>query len=585
MKKNTIGIDISDFSIEAVVLGKKKGHLAVEAYARFRLSPDVVEDGRIISSERLKDALIKLVQNGQPKILTDYKKVFFSVPESRVFSKVFSLPKNLKDREFREAINHKAEEAIPEIAENLVPEFKILSSNGENQDIFYAAADRTVVNDFVNVFGSLGWEISGIVPEAVSSFAGLADKYKDKVTLLLDLGARTTIVSVFDKNGIHDSINIRIGGNNITNALMQKLGLTYADAEEAKKQIGLMPDHNGEVMLVTQGQLQPLTDELKNFISYYEVSKQKIEQLVLIGGLAQMKGIDKYFGDNLSRPAIVGEAFIDNHLMPEGMASVKYINALGLARLAYQKPDIDFYSGLSRDKKKIAKEPDPQDRDTAKDETVSDSSVKRPLPFKKSQLLILLLIIILGVLLFIFRNNFYQLFNKPSVNTVGPTNTNLGADNIPDKSFVQNFLVTNNSKASQTAILGEEFEVDLSKGLPKTTEAFAESQTKLLSQLDEYALNAVNSTYSKDGYYIIPKVVSSEIIKSIPAEDKFTVGSSLSINVKYKFLALAKDKLQTFLQTQGRILSQADMDSLIYTVLNQSADQNGVVFDVQVELK
>ena len=89
MAKNTIGIDISDASIEAVALEKKKGHFEVEAYSRFRLSPDIVEDGKIIDVLKLKEAIVKMLQNAQPHSMEKYRRVILSVPESRVFLKSF----------------------------------------------------------------------------------------------------------------------------------------------------------------------------------------------------------------------------------------------------------------------------------------------------------------------------------------------------------------------------------------------------------------------------------------------------------------------------------------------------------------
>ena len=53
MAKNVVGIDISDFSIEALALEKKKGGFKVESYARFRLSPEIVDDGRILDKQKL----------------------------------------------------------------------------------------------------------------------------------------------------------------------------------------------------------------------------------------------------------------------------------------------------------------------------------------------------------------------------------------------------------------------------------------------------------------------------------------------------------------------------------------------------
>ena len=65
MAKNIIGLDISDSSIEALALEKHRGNFTVESYSRFRLSPDIVANGRILDKEKLKRACARAdVQDG-----------------------------------------------------------------------------------------------------------------------------------------------------------------------------------------------------------------------------------------------------------------------------------------------------------------------------------------------------------------------------------------------------------------------------------------------------------------------------------------------------------------------------------------
>jgi len=137
MAKNIIGIDISDASIEAVALEKKQGRFEVSAYSRFRLSPDIVEDGKIIDPTKLKEAIFKTLQNAQPYSLEKHHHVILSVPESRVFSKVFSLPKTLKDKEMMEAIYNQAEGIIPDSFANLVSTFKLLAVKDQNREVLF----------------------------------------------------------------------------------------------------------------------------------------------------------------------------------------------------------------------------------------------------------------------------------------------------------------------------------------------------------------------------------------------------------------------------------------------------------------
>ena len=343
-EEQIIGLNISDFSAEAVVLYKRRKTWDLISFARFRLSPGTVENGQILQHDKLKEELKKMFAQGKPPIRAS--SVFLSIPDSRVFARLLSLSKTLRRKDLEEAARNKAEEFIPEDRDNLMSAIKILPVNNGQSEVFYVAAQKGLVKEWIQIFEEMGFDILGITMESISSFAGLSDAAKQSDTLLLDIGARTTIAAIFDKNSIRDSISIPIAGNNITDTLVQKLGVSHTAAEERKRQVGMDSSiDQGEVMLVIQGQMQPVADELKKFITFYEESSgRKLKNLIIIGGTAQIKGLDKYFGDNLNLKITPTETILKGRKLPEHFLANKYINALGLARLAWQKKtDINFY--------------------------------------------------------------------------------------------------------------------------------------------------------------------------------------------------------------------------------------------------
>lgn len=581
MAKNVIGIDIADFSMEAVVLAGGRGGFDVDAYARFRLSPDIVEDGAILNKDKLKESLLKLFKNAHPGPL-EHKKVFLSVPESKVFTKVLSLPKELKDRALMEAARHRAEELIPELSDNLVLAMKTLSVSGDSQEIFYAAAELYVVRDLISVFTELGMEVEGITTEALSSFAGLDDKFKKTITLLLDMGSRTTIASIFDSQGIRDSININIAGNNIIEALAKKLKISHLVAEEKMKQVGLTATGKGEVMLVIQGQLQPVADELKKFISYYEESNnQKIEQIVLIGGLAQMQGIDKYFGDNLSKPAYLGQPFV--HTKIRDINSTKYINALGLAKLAQHKPEINFLDHLPS-----------QEEETHQKSDLKEASDKSPVSqkepvnkfrqiLKNIYLWLGLGIVILASLAFVFRGslvNFYNhIFNKTA--TIGI----IEQQPVP-QSFQQAVTIVESARDDVgDYVLGEIFYVQDSALISDTAADYEEVVTNLEANYDRFDLANLNSQYGQAGYYIVPQILGAEVTATEPIEERFVPGEPLTTEISYKFVRFAEAKIKDFLISALKGNSSSDLTDLVYVPLRYTADSQGYVINLEVSGK
>jgi type IV pilus assembly protein PilM len=586
MAKNVIGIDISDFSIEAIALEKSKGSFKLESYARFRMSPEIVEDGVILNPQKLKDAILKMFANAKPIPFDSSRKVFLSIPESQTFSRVLSLPKNIKDKDLKKVVFNKAEEIIPEFVEKLTSVVKILPNTEHHRKIFYSSAETEVLKNFVNVFKELDIEVVGITTEAIASFAGIKRDKDKKNTLLLDLGARTTIASVFTDECLCSSINIRIGGNNITEALAKKLSISYNQAEDKKRSIGLSSSDLGETMLIAQGQLQPLVDELKVFIKYWqETNGRVIEQVILVGGLSQMKGADKYFGDNLNLPTEVGQSFIELEGLPEGFSVNKYINALGLARLSSQNTDINFYKKLiSSSKTKNKNKGNSQAEEGGLNQ---EKSFKDKLKFINKNVFLITLATILflvAIALVFFQDKLWDFYDSRNSNNI--SNIEELAEEVAEESPInleQEITVSATyTTSTENFILGEYYELDHEQTFTPTRDP---DYARALEVLEELAstetLALLTSDYKQEGYYIIPSVLDFELIETSFTEDNYIIGTPLDSVVKFKFLMFPETDLRDWLEAQQNGLSDKNY-TLAYQIRNHSIDDSGDSFKILV---
>lgn len=607
MAKDIIGIDISDFSIEAIVLDKKKGNFVVEAYSRYRLSPDIVEDGKILNSEKLKEAIKGLLANAKPGPIQS-KKVFLSIPESKVFTKIVYLPKNIKGKNFDEAIQHKAEEQIPESFDNLIPATKVLPDVGDNKQVLYAAAEKEIVNDFLSVFNDLGVEVVGIVPESLSSFAGLDPKLEKKTSLMLDIGSRTTIATIFDNNGIRHSINIDIGGDKVAKAIAGKLEIPYTQAEEKMQTIGLTPDGDGETMLIVQGQLQPLVDEIKKFASYYqETNNEKIEQVVLIGGLAQMKGAVSYFGDNLSLPAIVGEPFIPHEILPDFVDSTTFINVLGLAKLSEKKPELNFLTDNLLKKLSSKKKEDKKADGGEATEKEVPAKVKKKIDFaplfsklkevfSNKLFIVFIIILILFILLLIFKDKVLPPSNStPPINVNQPAiendNNNMPPEEVkPVKEIPEQFsydfvIGVAPNGGEENFVLAEYYNLVITKKFPGQDVPFGDLRRQAGTETTDEVLSEINIKYKKDGYLVLPVVVNSTTLDITPSSEEYEPGDDLTIKENYTLLSIPKDKVLAILEPKLLEFGIEDFDqnklfdSIFYT--SQGQDSNNQVYNIK----
>lgn len=553
--EQVIGLDISDVSMEAVILDPKRKAWQVYSYARFRLSPGVIENGQILQPDKLKEDLKKMFTLGIPHPLRS-NSVLLSLPDARVFTKLLDLPKNLKKRDLILAAENKAAEYIPEEKENLLSVAKILSPQNGQNEVFYAAAPKGLVMEWAKVMESLGLDIIGLTMESISSFAGLEDSLKKEETLLLDIGSRHTNAVIFDAEGIRDSINISIAGDKITDAIATKLNISHLVAEEKKKTIGMDPSvDQGQIMWIIQGQMQPVADELKKFINFYEeLHGRQVKKMILIGGSSQLKGLGDYFASNLNLPLLPIASIVPPKFLPQALESSKYINAFGLAKLSFAKNlELSFYQ---------TERVDLQQRVTWGNFNIWLKVIFKQIGLmfvwlKRWYISVPLVLLILGLVFFWQQDkilSFGQTANQTLSQEIVLSSTKLDQPNfiLAQEKKVNIFLKIN---AAGLDYLGAEQSV---------------KQQALAKALSQAKTNLVANNF------LVTEPVKINIVNLSPSQTEFKTGDSLQILAEYTFLFFDTTPVKNILLSnlaskKAAKVSQLSMQDLLFTdfVLDQ----------------
>lgn len=304
-RKPPFGLDISDYSIEAISLTGPYTNPKLLAMGRTILEQGIVEDGKILKKERLKNSLqgfLKDLKFG--KIKTD--RFIFVLPESRCFIHILELPENLKKPEISEFIKLQANQVFPYSPKELYSDFQI-----QNKEALLIATPKKIINDYLEIFRDLG--LRPLVFENESSSLARAFILEEKEPVLIaDIGARTTNFSVFDDNRLRLSISLSVAGNKLTQALSEKLNISREKAENLKKEIGLNPKlQKGKVFLILQKEIYNIIKEVNKILDYFQKKEKKeIKKIILAGGSANLPGLKEYLDQNLQRPVIIGAPWV-----------------------------------------------------------------------------------------------------------------------------------------------------------------------------------------------------------------------------------------------------------------------------------
>ena len=557
--EQVIGLDISDASMEAVILEPKRKAWQVYSYARFRLSPGVIENGEILQPDKLKEDLKKMFTLGKPHAMHS-SSILLSLPDARVFTRLLSLPKNLSKKDLVLAAHNKASEYIPEDRENLITSVKILSPQNGQNEVFYAAAPKGLVMEWVKLIEDLGLDIIGFTLESISSFAGLEDALKKEETLLLDIGARHTNAVIFDHEGIRDSINIPIAGNNITHAIAEKLNISHTVAEDKKKNVGMDPSvDQGQIMWVIQGQMQPVSDEIKKFVNFYEESHgRQLKKMILIGGSAQMKGLGDYFSGNLNLPLLPMASIVPVKFLPKYLESAKYINAFGLAKLSFAKNlDISFYQ---------TERVDLQQRVTWNNFNLWFKVIIKNIAFafsllKKWYISVPLVLLILGGLFFWQQDNI------------------LNFGQTANQTLSQDILVSSTNLNQANYIPAQEKKVNIFLKINTTGLDYLAAEQSIKQQAIAKAISQANVNLPANNF-LIEEPVKINIINLSPLATEFKTGDSLQILAEYNFLYFDTSPVKNILLSSLAIkkaakVSQMSMQDLAFdNVIVDQASSN-----------
>ena len=202
-----------------------------------------------------------------------------------------------------------------------------------------------------------------LIPAVVAAAkAVLSERQKENGVAIVDLGAATTSIAIYEEGDLQYASVIPIGSNNITNDLAIVLAINPELAEEIKTRfitgdfdtekspvikIGKNNERafdRKEVEEVVKARLDEIFSEVRKKLKSAHYDQRLPEGIVLTGGGAKMRDIDSYAKKCLEAAVEIG--------VPRGLNGVseaiekpEFATAVGLAMYAAESGDIPTTPG------------------------------------------------------------------------------------------------------------------------------------------------------------------------------------------------------------------------------------------------
>ena len=350
-EKKSIGISISDRNIEVLELVKKGDDFDISHIGRKEFSFNIVESGRVINPKLLKSSLLSCLDDASI-IIKETSNINFAIPEAQIYTHVFKT--ELKNKDEKSIVENELLNIIPLQRKNLLFKYKKNKINhSSNQfDFLSISIDKKVFSEWINFFKSSGIKINNFYLESLASFYGLFLDSPEAPCVLLDIGSRTSNLSVFMNKELKYSYAIRIGGDYFTKKISEGLKINLEKAEELKFNYGLRHPANKSYNEIFLKALEHLKIEVQRNLDYFKKTyldnNNTIGNLFLLGGSSKILGIKDYFEYlDIFENVKIGEAFVDLD------GKTEFIEALGLAMSFFSSKEKDFVFKLGEGKRKL----------------------------------------------------------------------------------------------------------------------------------------------------------------------------------------------------------------------------------------
>ena len=332
-----VGIDYGNHSVKAVELGNiSTTNPELINFGSQRTPHGVINSEDEVHQSQLADAVKTLFATS--KIRT--KNVVMALPESSVFTRFLEFP-GVKEEELENAVYYQAKEYIPMAIQDVQMSYVPLGFNQEKNafKVLLVAAPRKIIDIYINVTEKAGLVPIAIETESVAMGRAMFRSTGIKHVAMLDFGATSTDMSIMLDGQMVFSQSIAIGSDSLTQAIVNKFNFEYQQAEEYKRNYGVVEGIlEGKMYATLSPILGAVMTEVNRGIEFYKnkTLAPAPTNILLSGDGALLPGLADYITKSLGVNTVLANPW-NNIRVPDKFSNIvaksaaSYSVAIGLA--------------------------------------------------------------------------------------------------------------------------------------------------------------------------------------------------------------------------------------------------------------
>jgi type IV pilus assembly protein PilM len=292
------GLDISDLSLKLIQLQKFKNEIKLYASNEMSVPAGYIVSGVIKNPEGVIELIQKTIKTSLGnKILTS--NVVVSLPETKTFIKLIEISQ-VENKKLKKVIKEEISRHIPLTNEEIYFDWQIIKKITKNNEkkiqILVGAAPKNIVDSYTDILKKAGLTPQVFEIEACAIVNNLIQEKNDIPRIILDLGASRSSLIIYNNRTIQFSISISLSGEKITQKIAEKLEITLAQAEKAKKICGFDEKKcEGIIKEILEEYFFELLEEIKRILIFYKTYFSfhgTFKEMILCGGGSNLIELD-----------------------------------------------------------------------------------------------------------------------------------------------------------------------------------------------------------------------------------------------------------------------------------------------------
>ena len=309
------GLDVGSHSIKLVRLKARRGGYQLVNFGVMPLPARAIVDHAV----RDEGGVVTAIRNLLRMEKISARDTAVALSGQAVLTKTLRLPR-MRDKELAEAMQWEAEPHIPFDMADVNLDFRVLPSGsaaGGQMDVLLVAARKARVAERAALLSAAGLRpvVVDVDALALANAFEAAHGLAEGPIALVDVGASTMTVSIVANGAATFQRAVATGGDRYTAAVQQAFGVDPEAAEALKLGHGHIDAARREALLDALAAVSAeIGAELqRSFELFRAAAIRGVERVVLSGGCARLKGLDRFLGAHLDLPVSVANPFDGIH--------------------------------------------------------------------------------------------------------------------------------------------------------------------------------------------------------------------------------------------------------------------------------